>query len=97
MTKRTFYNWLASLLVILYWSVVIGFSLSASGCATTDASYTTPDGTSVTWQSRTLFKDIEGFETKWGDFSASLGSSKGNGNEVLLACLIAPQLSGCPR
>jgi hypothetical protein len=89
-SKRAFYNWLASMIVLLYWSVVIGVSLSASGCATTDASYTKLDGTSVTFKSRTLFKDIENFEADWGEFGASLGSSKGNFTPEQIACIIAP-------
>lgn len=66
-----------------------------TGCATTDLSYST-DGT-VSWSSKTLWKDVEDVAVEWGEFNATLGGSKGSGQEALIACIIAPQLEGCPK
>lgn len=70
-------------------------ALLLTGCATTDLSYST-DGT-VSWSSKTLWKDVEDVAVEWGEFNATLGGSKGSGQEALIACIIAPQLEGCPK
>ena len=70
-------------------------ALALSGCATTDLSYSS-DGT-VSWSSKTLWKDVEDVAVEWGEFNATLGGSGGNGNEALIACIIAPHLEGCPK
>lgn len=72
-------------------------ALLLSGCATTEMVHKNEQGFSVEWKSRTLWKDVKDAEVVWGDFGATIGSSSGSGNEILLACLIAPQLDGCPK
>jgi len=70
-------------------------TLLLAGCATTEATHSSPDGFTVSWKSTTLFKDVKDAEATWGDFSARLGSSASQQESAMLACLIAPQLDGC--
>ena len=72
-------------------------ALLLTGCATTEMTHTSPDGFSVEWKSRTLWKNVQDAKVEWGDFDAELGSSSGSGNEALIACMLAPQLAGCPK
>lgn len=75
--------------------LIVICALALAGCATTDLSYS-PDGT-VSWSSKTLWKDISDVAVEWNEFNATMGGSKGTGNEALIACIIAPQLEGCPK
>lgn len=77
--------------------LVIVLALVLTGCASTKMTHTSPSGFSVEWQSNTLWKDVQGVSVEWGDFNAELGASNASGNEVLIACMLAPQLAGCPK
>jgi hypothetical protein len=70
--------------------VLVALSLLCTGCATTELSY--EPGGSVAWKSKTLWKDVKDAEVVWGDMTATLGSSMGNGKEEMIACMLAPQL-----
>lgn len=63
-----------------------------AGCATTSLEYSAPDGSGVNVQTRTLFKDINDASATWGDVQVQLGSSSGQVNPQVLACLLAPDL-----
>lgn len=70
--------------------------LLLTGCATTNGEYDVKTG-KVSFSTFTLWKDVEDFKLKWGDFDAKLGSSAGNGGESavmndVIACYLSPAL-----
>lgn len=79
------------LLLMLLVAVLTALLLTlTTGCATTKMEYV--PGGQVSWSSKTLWKDIQEVDVEWGEMSATLGSSTGNGREEVIACLLAPQL-----
>lgn len=64
--------------------------LLMTGCGFTKMTYEEDGG--VSWESRTLWKDVKDADIEWGDLHAKLGVSEGNGREEMIACMIAPQL-----
>ena len=91
MTYRTVFTFV----VLMIWLAVF---LILSGCASTEM-HKAPDGT-LSWKSSTLWKDIDAVNAKADGVNFSLGrsaTSENAANPAIVACLIAPQLEGCPK
>lgn len=97
MSPRVLNNLLALCVVALFLLLIIAIS----GCGTTGFTYTSPDGSSVEWESKTLLKTVDGVEVEWGDDvkKAKLGNSRGDTQATAaMACLMgyAPACNPSP-